>query len=163
MANTLESLSGKTKVAAHNSSVDLVDKSPLQAFQGASFSQIVDLGRIKMNQFDLTDDTESVKVGNLQKEILVFSGAARTKDLPAAAGTISTLGLENDNEISEFVIINNGSGDLTLAKPNAGVAIIGPDSTADNNLIIAAGKVGKFLIRRTASNSGVTYYRVNNE
>jgi len=161
MANTLESLSGTTKVAAHNSSVDLVDKSPLQAYQAASFSQIVDLGRIRMNEVILSDDTVAIKVGDLNKEILVFSGAARTKDLPNAAGIISSLGLENDNEVIEFLIINNGSGALTLTK-GTGTTAQGPNSTADDNLIITNGKVGKFIIRRTASDA-ITIYRVNNE
>ena len=161
MANTLESLSGTTKVAAHNSSVDLVDKSPLQAFQAASFSQIVDLGRIRMNEVGLDDNTDPITTGNLNKEILIFGGAARTKGLPNAAGIISSLGLENDNEVAEFLIINNGSGSLTLTK-GAGTTAQGPNSTADSNLIVANGKVGKFIIRRTASDA-ITIYRVNNE
>jgi len=161
MANTLETLKGQSLVAAHNSTADLVDKTPLQAYRGATVSQLATAARIAQKPA-IAKNTSATLNGadDLKNRIITSSTAgAVTLTLPTAAQMVSSLTLEKNNDSFEFTVINTGgSNAITVAVPSsAGVdALIGSGN-------VAANSSAQFRIRAvdvTASSENVQVFRV---
>lgn len=160
MANTLETLKGQSLVAAHNSTADLVDKTPLQAYRGATVSQLATAARIAQKAAHPENATATLTADELLNRIITSSTAAAvTLTLPTAADMVSTLTLEKKNDSFEFTVINTGSSnDITVAVPgSSGVdAIIG-------SVTVAANSSAQFRIRAvnvTALSENVQVFRV---
>ena len=155
MANTLEGLSGISLVAAHNSTTDLTDKTPLQAYRGATVSQLATAARVAQKQ-EASIDTGQISAVNMLKRIIVTNPASSLSLTTQGAATIiETLSLAKQNDSFEFTIINiHGSNVATLDNGAAGVSIIG-------NAAVAAGTSAQFRIRSSvAANDEVIIYRV---
>ena len=163
MANTLESLSGKQKIVVHNSAADLVDKTPLQAYQGKTISNIVDAARVPKQKHTVGVDDASVTSENIKSDIIIipsgFNGT--TLNLPGASGgpqkLIEKLELSEVGSTFEFIVINQKNGVVTLGAVTNGTYIGTTDAAAAR--AIAAQSVAKYLIR-AISTTEIEIYRV---
>ena len=158
MANTLESLSGISLVAAHNSATDLTDKTPLQAYRGATVSQLATAARIaQKGPQDL--NTGEITAAFMLKRIITTTPASASVTLTTqdASNMISTLSLADQNDSFEFSIINLHASNVVVLDDGAtSVSIVG-------NATVAGATSGQFRIRRTSkigATDSVVIYRV---
>jgi len=155
MANTLEGLSGISLVTAHNSSADLTDKTPLQAYRGATVSQLATAARVAQKQ-QASVDTGQISAANMLKRIIVTNPASSLSLTTQGATTIiSELSLAKQNDSFEFTIINiHASNVATLDGGATGVSIVG-------NAAVAGGTSAQFRVRSSVvANDEVIIYRV---
>jgi len=157
MANTLESLSGQSLVVAHNSATDLKDKTPQQAYRGASVSQLATAARITQGA-EATADSGTISGSNILTRMVTSTPAsALNLDTSGAATLITKLSLENKDDSFEFTVINLSSANVaTLVDTAAGVSLIGAGA-------IAVNSSAQFRVRRTSdigATASVKIYRV---
>ena len=88
MANTLESLKGTSQLVVHNSATDLKDKSPLQAYQGATVSNIVDAARVAKGEKTLPTNASTLSADSIKNEIVIIPSGLTggTLSVPAGSG-----------------------------------------------------------------------------
>ena len=157
MANTLEGLKGTSQIVVHNSATDLTDKSPLQAYRGATISQIAKEARpVQPNRATLSDsDVDPMSTADILKGIAeVTPTVDRTKVLPDAADLITDLGLTEFGMSFDFTVIN-------LAPANT-VTITATGATSvqsTGNEVVAAASSARFRIANTSATS-VRVYRI---
>jgi hypothetical protein len=163
MANTLESLSGKQKIVVHNSATDLLDKTPLQAYQGKTISNIVDAARVPKQKHTVAVDGTSVNSDNIKSDIIIIPSGFQgtTLDLPGASGgqakLIEKLELSEVGSTFEFIVINQHNTAVTLGTVTNGTYIGHTDAATARE--IGGNAVAKYLIRATSS-TVVEIYRV---
>lgn len=158
MANTLEGLSGQSLVTAHNSSTDLTDKTPLQAYRGASVSQLATAARVAQKGPQTVDSGEITPAFMLKRIITSTPDSASvTLTTQNASNIIATLSLADQNDSFEFSIINlHASNVVVLDDQATSVSIVG-------NAQVAGATSGQFRIRRTSkvgNTDAVVIYRV---
>lgn len=158
MANTLEGLSGQSLVTAHNSSTDLTDKTPLQAYRGASVSQLATAARVAQKE-PATVNSGTITPDDMLKRIITsIPGSSPTTLTTGNADDIITeLSLAEQNNSFEFTIINAHTGsNAVLLSAGTGAMIVG-------NATVAAATSGQFRIRRDSAigaTDSVKIYRV---
>ena len=156
MANTLESLKGTSQIVVHNSATDLKDKSPLQAYQGATISEIAKEARpVQPNRATLTDaDVDPISTTDILKGIAeVTPSASRSKVLPDAADLIADLGLTEFGMSFDFTVINLASATHTVTITATGAT--GVQSTGSE--VVAAASSARFRIANTSATSCRVY------
>ena len=157
MANTLESLKGTSQIVVHNSATDLTDKSPMQAYQGKTISEIAKEARpVQPNRATLTDsDVDPMSTDDILKGIAEITPTAdRTKVLPDADVLISALGLTNFGMSFDFTVINLGASNTVTVTATGATSV---QSTGSE--VVAAASSARFRIANTSATS-VRVYRI---
>jgi hypothetical protein len=144
-------------VVAHNSAADLKDKTPLQAYQGATVTQLATAARVTQGA-EATVNSGTISGANILTRI-VSSTPASSLDLATSGATtlISKLSLENKDDSFEFTVINlHASNVATLVDSAAGVTLVGAGA-------VAGASSAQFRVRRTSvigAGDAVKIYRV---
>jgi len=157
MANTLQSLTGVSLVVAHNSAADLKDKTPLQAYQGATVTELATAARITQGA-EATANSGTISGANMLTRIVTTTPAsALNLDTSGAQTLITKLSLENKDDSFEFTVINlHASNAATLVGSAAGVTLVGSG-------VVAGASSAQFRVRRTSeigAGDSVKIYRV---
>lgn len=160
MANTLESLKGTSQIVVHNSATDLKDKSPLQAYKGATISQIAKEARpVQPNRATLTDaDVDPIPTDSIDNGIAEITPTAdRNKVLPDAADLIEALGLLEVNMSFDFTVINLASSTHTVTINDTGASGV----SITGNKVVQPNSSGRFRICNTTNaGASVRVYRI---
>ena len=153
MANTLESLSGKSKIVVHNSAADLADKSPLQAYQGAELADVVNFEKVID---DLTAPTSTNSRGQALKfgeSIFQVTGAGATHFVCTGEYGKTLIDGEDITGLASGTYVNGSGGDVTTNHTLTGGSVINDSDEVKVSVIIAAdGSLTSVIVTRRGTN-----------
>ena len=159
MANTLEALKSNSSLIAHRVGADLTDKTPLQDYQRATFSDVVEHGRFKTSV--VARDITGLSDANIKNGIVSYTPTAAAS-IAAQNGmggkVISALELTKNGQSFRFYVFNNATDALHTITLNGdvaeGVTYVGPQAAPTE---IAAQSSAEFLVVRSSATEIIIY------
>jgi len=139
----LESLNQKSKIVVHNSATDLVDKTPLQAYQGVAVEDVAGFEKITY-----AVNPDNTTPGVYGESIVHIQGNGVLKRWVCCGEFGSTL--YKDQPLDSLITTNvtNGTDDTAVTANTSG----GSGSGAGVQFDVVGGAAENIIIRRTGIN-----------